>query len=86
MTTTWRIALTCTLLAGALAASSVLAGCDNEVPTPPWLPNYTASGYGAGGKGGGGGGGGAKAGAAGEAGEAGASSTGGSSGEGGDGQ
>lgn len=83
MTTTWRIALTCTLAAGALGASSVLAGCDNEVPTPPWLPNYTASGYGAGGKGGSGG---AKAGAAGEAGEAGASTTGGGSGEGGDGQ
>ena len=82
MTTTWRIALTCTLVAGGIGASSVLTGCDNDVDTPPWLPNYTASGYGGkAGASGGGAGGGAKAGAAGEAGE----SSSGSSGEGGDG-
>jgi hypothetical protein len=82
--TTWRIILTCTLAAGALAASSGLMGCDNDVDTPPWLPNYTASGYGgkagAGGKSGGAGDG-AKAGAAGDASDGGSS---GSNGEGGD--
>jgi hypothetical protein len=74
----------CTLAAGALGVCSGLTGCDNDVPTPAWLPNYADSGYG--GKGGAGGqgaaaGGGAKAAAAGDAGE---SSSGGSSGEGGD--
>jgi len=87
MTTTWRIALILTLISGLLAGSSLLGGCANEVPTPPWLPYYADSGYGgkagAGGTGGGSsaGSGGAKAGAAGEAGE---SDLGGSSGEGGE--
>jgi len=80
MTTTWRIVLIGTLISAGLAASLLLGGCDNDVPTPPWLPNYDESGYGgrggSGGKSAGGAGGasgtsgtgGAKAGAAGEAG------------------
>jgi len=91
MTTTWRLALICTFVSGALAASSVLGGCTNDVPTPPWLPHYVDSGYGgkagSGGTGGGAGSAGAKGGAAGEAGalgEAGESNLGGSSGEGGE--
>ena len=83
MTTTWRIASICSLVVGTLAAVSGLTACDNDVDTPPWLPNYTASGYG-GKAGAGGAGGGAKAGAAAQAGEAGETSSGGSSGEGGD--
>jgi hypothetical protein len=66
MTTTWRIALICISVSGALVASSVLDGCSNDVPTPPWLPNYVDSGYG--GKGGAGGKGGGSAGSAGSAG------------------
>jgi hypothetical protein len=67
--TTWRIALISTLIPMTLGASA-LTGCNDDVDTPPWLPNYTASGYG-----------GAKAsaggasGSAGAAGAAGASST-----------
>ena len=82
MTTTWRIVLAWAFAPGVLAVSSLLTGCDNDVETLPWLPNYTASGYGgktsAGGKGGG-----ANPGSAGQAGDAGESSAGGSLGEGG---
>jgi len=95
MTTTWRNALICALL--AVGGTSVLEGCNNDVPTPPWYPNYVDSGYGGNGaayggrgaatagKGGGvgkGGGTGA-AGVAGETGEADARGT-SSGGEGGD--
>ncbi|HYQ02013.1 MAG TPA: hypothetical protein VER96_25240 [Polyangiaceae bacterium] len=88
MTTTWRIALICTLI--TVGGTSVLEGCNNDVPTPPWYPNYIDSGYGgngaayggrgaaAAGKGGGAGagqgGGSGAAGAAGEAGDGSASS------------
>ena len=47
-----------------VAASSLVVGCNDDVDTPPWYPNYTDSGYG-GAK--------AKGGAAGSAGSAGAS-------------
>jgi len=91
MTTTWRNALICTLI--AVAGTSVLEGCNNDVPTPPWYPNYVDSGYGGngaayGGRGaaiaGGAGkaaGGSATVGAAGEGGEASTSSSGGEGGD-----
>ena len=93
MTNTWRIALICGSISGTLAGSSVLAGCANDVPTPPWYPNYVDSGYGGngaayGGRGSTAGatgkGGGSSSGAAGAAGEAGEGSRDGSAGEGGD--
>lgn len=97
MTTTWRNALICTLL--AVGGSAVLGGCNNDVPTPPWYPHYVDSGYGgngaayggqapaAAGKGGEAGKGGdtGVAGTAGEPSEAAAGSTPSGGGEGGDG-
>jgi hypothetical protein len=44
MTTTWRNALVCTLT--AVTGVSLLGACNNDVPTPPWYPNYVDSGYG----------------------------------------
>ena len=93
MTTTWRNALICTLF--AVGGTSILGGCNNDVPTPPWYPNYVDSGYGGngaayGGRGaatagkGGGSGNGGGSGATGVAGEAGDGSTSSSGGEGGD--
>jgi len=94
MTTTWRNALICTLI--AVGGTSVLEGCNNDVPTPPWYPNYVDSGYGgngaayggrgaaAAGKGGGAGQGGGSAAAPGAAGAAGDRNTSSSGGEGGD--
>jgi hypothetical protein len=77
---TSRIALVCRLVFGALAASSVLGACTNDVPTPPWLPNYVDSGYGGKAGSAGKGGGSAGIGVAGALGEAGEGSA-GSSGE-----
>ena len=77
---TWRIALMAALVPVTLGASTLVVGCNDDVDTPPWYPNYTDSGYG-GAKGGSGGAAGAKAGAAG-IGAAGAS-PGGDAGEGG---
>ncbi|HYQ41199.1 MAG TPA: hypothetical protein VER11_04515 [Polyangiaceae bacterium] len=88
MTTFLRIALTCTLASGALAGSAILGGCSNDVPTPPWYPNYEDSGYGpkggAGGLGGGTGNAGGS-GAGGSAGDAGDPAGGGSAGDAGNG-
>ncbi len=86
---TWRIALPLLLVPATLGAF-LTVGCNNDVDTPPWYPNYTASGYG-GAKASGGTGG--VAGASGAAGSAGTTSAGsggspvgeaGSSGEGGE--
>ncbi len=63
---TWRTALVSVLAPAALGAS-LMIGCNDDVDTPPWYPNYTASGYG-----------GAKGGAGGAAGASGASGGGGS--------
>ena len=55
---TWRTALVSVLAPAALGA--LMIGCNDDVDTPPWYPNYTASGYG-GAKGGAGGASGASA-------------------------
>jgi hypothetical protein len=78
MATPRRSSFTSSLVAGAMAASLLLAGCNNDVDTPPWLPNYADSGHGGKASTDGGGTGGLGAGEAGESG------SGANSGEGGD--